>query len=1299
VAQLNAPSFKRYVFLLERLTETQVFVLCTELRADDILEKLFRTLFESLNVKHSHKVQQTMLELMSDLIANTETVSEELLEISLAYLLKSSAKSTPAAHLLAQSFFKSNADELQSPVFTFFDSVLGMGKSSDSELADSAYELIETLNSINSGILLTVLPQLELQLQVEDVPKRKQTTELLAAMFSAQGSHLMVEHQALWKAYLGRSKDMDPKIRTVLAEHIGAFFVHHPEASEQITNIATPLVQDNHEGVRVAAVEAIFATASKHPTAVDSTLIDMAINRRLDKKASVREATLTGASTFSHAISQNAEDWAFGTEVPRNVHAADDIARTILRSWHVNDQDTKTLVLNLFNEYVMSSELSSAARATRMLRIWAKCDVHDKTGFQKMIKLQRHSRAMLLRCINIAEADDVEDASALSTAVAVLCRPFPDSARVAEHTTKLLLAKKQTVMNDLRACCEVGIPLGTARSAAKKVIAMIPDSKLAQIDAMKTLLAYCSPFAIDVRTVAELCEQLPSLAAEDDAIGILGVSFLCTFAELASEQFNDVDVLGAVVGLVPEKSALSYQFLQLLPPLATMLRDDHPSIAAKLEKQVAKLAVSGPSDEARLAVDSILSICGAKSSSLSTIAKAHAKRLTVGGDQLSGALGVMISIARGAPQLFAKSYESKVFSFVFAELLTHCEDPATDEPEDAPEWAEVATDEAGAKVLGLQLVVAYLTGRRAMVRDASEFQTLAKDHLNRLFEIVQNIGDTADDPGATPAADCSRIRLAAALSILDLCTFNPLIALISRHQFQQLGMTMQDSCVEVRSQFCDKLAQLMKKNKLPLKFMSFLVLGAADPEKELKTKAAVALQDAVKARRAYIQHAQADENSSMEASSFVVPEYVLPDLVHLLAHHEDFVQEEVDPWIPGQALTEVQEDVIESSKTYINFFLDAVCTKKSKSFDFLLLLIQRMRTMEDRQSVGNSGGMHVMCELAVRMITKRTHALGWTLSKHPGEIKMPTDLVAVPKKGYYDTSQLYLPRADGDASKSFSVFADASSSSRPSSAAGARKTPTTTPKKNTSDASTPKKRKTSGKGSSKQLKKQSAIGSSKQPKKQAVAVATSTPEPARRNSRRAAKDAVSSMLENENSDDDGAVAMESSEGSMDNSTGQAWKPAMRQRPDSAGAAHPMSSTPIVNRRTLVQSDAAASSDSEEEEGDTEVSFRGRPKSAANHQKAPQSATKQMKPVSAEAKAKTKAKTKAAVGKAKPAVASKSTKVVKAKSAVAAKAAPQRRALKKRNSNEAVLSQGSSSDDDSDEAPVRVTRMRSLTSAN
>ena len=55
-----------------------------------------------------------------------------------------------------------------SSVFQFFNNALVVGKSSESEVAEHLYDLILELHAIDSSVLLSVLPQLEFKLKVNE---------------------------------------------------------------------------------------------------------------------------------------------------------------------------------------------------------------------------------------------------------------------------------------------------------------------------------------------------------------------------------------------------------------------------------------------------------------------------------------------------------------------------------------------------------------------------------------------------------------------------------------------------------------------------------------------------------------------------------------------------------------------------------------------------------------------------------------------------------------------------------------------------------------------------------------------------------------------------------------------------------------------------------------------------------------------------------------------------------------------------------------------------------------------------
>ena len=98
------------------------------------------------------------------------------------------------------------------------------------------------------------------------------------------------------------------------------------------------------------------------------------------------------------------------------------------------------------------------------------------------------------------------------------------------------------------------------------------------------------------------------------------------------------------------------------------------------------------------------------------------------------------------------------------------------------------------------------------------------------------LGDLNND-GKVGACDRSRLRHGASVALLKLVQNINYVDVITIEQFQQLALTMQDSCFEVREQFTTKLHKALDALKLPLDYLAFFALVAVDPSKERRVKA------------------------------------------------------------------------------------------------------------------------------------------------------------------------------------------------------------------------------------------------------------------------------------------------------------------------------------------------------------------------------------------------------------------------------------------------------------------------------
>lgn len=107
----------------------------------------------------------------------------------------------------------------------------------------------------------------------------------------------------------------------------------------------------------------------------------------------------------------------------------------------------------------------------------------------------------------------------------------------------------------------------------------------------------------------------------------------------------------------------------------------------------------------------------------------------------------------------------------------------------------------------------------------------------------------------------------------------------------------------------------------------------------------------------------------------VMKENLLPRLVHLIAHYQDFDPKDLDS--------------LQEACRYFEYYLDSVLNADNTSF--LYSIAGKLKTVEDRfTSVDNShDAIYILAELFQFLIQERSHSHGWTLNSYPGTIQLP----------------------------------------------------------------------------------------------------------------------------------------------------------------------------------------------------------------------------------------------------------------------------------------------------------------------
>ena len=405
-------------------------------------------------------------------------------------------------------------------------------------------------------------------------------------------------------------------------------------------------------------------------------------------------------------------------------------------------------------------------------------------------------------------------------------------------------------------------------------------------------------------------------------------------------------------------------------------------------------------------------------------------------DKISGDLPTILDCLGELALRFSSiftPFHDQVTSFVVKEVLMklHEEDQHTTTTKtktrtltEEDEWREDVSFEICAKISGIKLLVKQIEGLSDNLPHYSKpvykLLTAILHHGGNVVAVGRSRrrsgdGGTESNESNHHAWDKSRLRLAAACSLakLDGIFFQKsqyTAMMLTPVDFHKLALVAQDACYEVRRLFVRKISKLLGRLALPVQYMCVLSLAAVDPEADNVRQAKILLENAISTRRNILR-----TNANAQRRRYVLlPEYAVPPLISLLAHHPDF--------------SEREEDLHEFER-YLNFFLDGIL-HHADHYSFLNNLVETIKQYEDRLVDGSSGGssrpMYVICDLALLLINRRAHNRQWVLKPFPGEIIASASLFVVPSKPIRNQTS-YLPKGFGDFQRPYATTGTTSS--------------------------------------------------------------------------------------------------------------------------------------------------------------------------------------------------------------------------------------------------------------------------------
>ncbi|XP_051821618.1 sister chromatid cohesion protein PDS5 homolog A [Antechinus flavipes] len=988
----KSPQFNRYFYLLENLAWVKSYNICFELEdCNEIFIQLFRTLFSVINNSHNKKVQMHMLDLMSSIIMEGDGVTQELLDSILINLIPAHKNLNKQAFDLAKVLLKRTVQIIEASIANFFNQVLVLGRSSVSDLSEHVFDLIQELFAIDPHLLLSVMPQLEFKLKSNDGEERLAVVRLLAKLFGSKDSDLATQNRPLWQCFLGRFNDIHVPVRLESVKFASHCLMNHPDLAKDLTEYLKVRSHDPEEAIRHDVIVTIITAGKRDLSLVNDQLLGFVRERTLDKRWRVRKEAMMGLAQLYKKYCLHAEA---GREAAEKVSWIKD---KLLHIYYQNSIDDKLLVEKIFAQYLVPHNLETEERMKCLYYLYASLDPNAVKALNEMWKCQNLLRSHVRELLDLHKQPASEaNSSAMFGKLMTIAKNLPDPGKAQDFVKKFnqVLGDDEKLRSQLELLISPTCSCKQADVCVREIARKLANPKQPTnpfLEMVKFLLERIAPVHIDSEAISALVKLMNKSiegTADDEEEGVspdtairAGLELLKVLSFTHPTSFHSAETYESLLQcLRMEDDKVAEAAIQIFRNTGHKIETDLPQIRSTLIPILHQKAKRGTPHQAKQAVHCIHAIFTNKEVQLAQIFEPLSRSLNADvPEQLITPLVSLGHISMLAPDQFASPMKSVVANFIVKDLLMNDRYLQSTGEKNGKLWSpdEEVSPEVLAKVQAIKLLVRWLLGMK------NNQSKSANSTLRLLSAMLVSEGDLTEQKRISKS-DMSRLRLAAGSAIMKLAQEPCYHEIITPEQFQLCALVINDECYQVRQIFAQKLHKALVKLLLPLEYMAIFALCAKDPVKERRAHARQCLLKNISIRREYIKQ----NPMATEKLLSLLPEYVVPYMIHLLAHDPDFTKPQ-------------DVDQLRDIKECLWFMLEVLMTKnENNSHAFMKKMAENIKLTRDAQSPDEpktNEKLYTVCDVALCVINSKSALCNADSPKDP---VLPTKFFTQPEKDF-----------------------------------------------------------------------------------------------------------------------------------------------------------------------------------------------------------------------------------------------------------------------------------------------------------
>ena len=830
-------------------------------------------------------------------------------------------------------------------------------------------------------------------------------------------------HPQAFASFLGRSHDKSPLIRAIWTTGIGRILATSAggvglgqQEEDRLIKDFTRMLQDADERVRIAAVKAvgkftfrdvIFKLGSAGGLDKPGSALAILSERVRDKKQAVREeAMLVLARLWGVAAG------AIASNEERVITAIGAAPSKILDTYYTNDPEITVLLDHVLYEQLLplayppnkskttkfidgdsrnakdsqsngNGESESMdpdkTRTERILLLVRHLDEKARKVFfviqARQLQLSKYMAAFLQRCedFNGGIMDQNEKAikENLTRLINSFAKQLPDPVRAAESLWKFAKMHDRRDYQLIRFCMAPESEYRTVTKAIKELTKRIEQNATSPRDLLDVLIPLVYRVSILVYNKSHVPAIMEYSRSDEKSLGGTAHEMLreistCTPEVLRAHVQQICRLLqddAPHAGNTNDSGALDN--LKACASFASKFANEIPKDRKFVQAMMSFALYGTPAETAKHAVTIIMMASDKKEMLAKDLVHKCIKDFRYGGEGFLARLAALSQLMLLAPNEVEPENDA-ISEIAIEETLLQVRTPITASSESYI-WSPLVDLECEAKCWALKILI----NRIRSLTDSEALSDIVNPVYKFLVNLIRNEGECSPNKD-TPPTHKPHLRLLAARLCLKICTKKTTDALFTPAAFNALALVAQDSLINVRASFLQRLRKYLGHSKLPQRFYAIPFLLAFEPNVSLRSDTTTW----IRSRASHFYSLKAQQPSS---KANVVMESVFARLLSLLAHHPDY--------------SATAEDLIDFAR-YILYYLNAVATEDSLSL--IYHIAQRVKQCRDAisPSVEYDSHLYLLSDLSQLTIRKFEESHGWNIQALPGKVRLPTTLFA-----------------------------------------------------------------------------------------------------------------------------------------------------------------------------------------------------------------------------------------------------------------------------------------------------------------